>query len=314
MLSVKLKEHCVELPKLDSVIRKEIPSGFDIRESNHKYCDNVSIEKLSCSAGINLERAYKSLGTLGGGNHFIELDKDGEGNVYLVVHTGSRNLGKQVAEYYQDKAWKKLKSEDRGKIIKENIAQLTSEGRQTEINETIEKIKSSSELVTHELAYCKEGLFDDYIHDMKIAQEYACWNRKAIVDTICKAMKLHVEEKFETIHNYIDTEDMILRKGAVSAKLGERLLIPMNMRDGSLICIGKGNPDWNYSAPHGAGRLMSRSQAKQTLSMTKYREDMKKAGIYTTSVCKSTLDECADAYKSMSEIVECIKDTATIEK
>lgn len=310
----KLKEQRIELPKLDSVIRKKIPSGFNIRESNHKYCNNTSIEKLKCSASIYYDRAYKSLGTLGGGNHFIEMNKDDEGNVYLVVHTGSRYLGKQVADYYQDKAWKNLQRGNRDKLVKETISRLTAEGRQLEINKAIQHIKDTTVSVPRELAYCDSELFDDYIHDMKLVQEYAHWNRKAIVDTICKEMKLHIDYELETIHNYIDTENMILRKGAVSANLGEHLLIPINMRDGSLMCVGKGNKEWNCSAPHGAGRLMSRSEARSTLSMQKYREDMKKAGIYSTSICRETIDECADAYKPMEDILECITETVEVEK
>lgn len=310
MSCAKLDSKRIELPKLDSVIHKEIPAGFSIRSKEHKYCENIEIEKLRCSKKVNLDRAYKSLGTLGGGNHFIELNTDKNGDVYLVVHTGSRNLGKQVAEYYQEEAWKRLKTGNREQLIKEKIEELTREGKQTEIENAIKEIRSTVEVVPRELAYCEGDLFDDYIHDMKIVQEFAWWNRAAIVDTITKAMKVKIDEEFQTIHNYIDTKNMILRKGSVSAQARKKLLIPMNMRDGSLICLGKGNPDWNYSAPHGAGRLMSRSEAKQRVGMKEFKESMQ--GIYTTCINKSTIDESPMAYKPMEEIINNIGDTVEI--
>lgn len=285
MYTVKLKEKRIELPKLDSIIRKRIPSGGNIhvRSGQHKYSKNIDIEQLLCLGKSNCKvseaTAVCSVGTLGGGNHFIEIDKDEDSNLYLVVHTGSRRLGKAVAEYYQKKAF-------------EELSKLLS--------------------IPYELAYCEGILYDDYIHDMKIVQEYAYWNRKAIADTIIKEMKLHTVEEFETIHNYIDMEHMILRKGAVSAREEEKILIPMNMRDGSLLCMGKGNEDWNYSAPHGAGRLMSRSQAKENITLSAFKKTMKEADIYSTSVTRDTIDESPFAYKPMEEIVENIKDTVEI--
>lgn len=285
MYTVKLKEKRIELPKLDSIIRKRIPSGGNIhvRSGQHKYAKNIDIEQLLCLGKNNCKVseaiAVCSVGTLGGGNHFIEIDKDEDSNLYLVVHTGSRRLGKAVAEYYQKRAF-------------EELSKLLS--------------------IPYELAYCVGTLYDDYIHDMKIVQEYAYWNRKAIADTIIKEMKLHTVEEFETIHNYIDMEHMILRKGAVSARKEEKILIPMNMRDGSLLCMGKGNEDWNYSAPHGAGRLMSRSQAKENITLSAFKKTMKEADIYSTSVTRDTIDESPFAYKPMEEIVENIKDTVEI--
>lgn len=310
----KLKEKRIDLPKLDSVIRKEIPAGFSIREKEHKYAKNINLEELRCVKHVDLDRAYKSIGTLGNGNHFCELDKDDDENIYLVVHTGSRNLGKQVAEYYQKEAWTLLKDGNRGELIKAKIAELTAAGRKTEIEAAIKEIKSTVDVVPYELAYCECKLFDDYIHDMKIVQEFAYWNRAAIVDTITKEMKLNVVEEFQTIHNYIDTEHMILRKGAVSARKGEKLIIPINMRDGALICIGKGNDDWNQSAPHGAGRLMSRGEAKKNFTVSEFKKTMQEAGIYTTSVGADTLDECPMTYKPMQEIIDNIQDTVEIEK
>ena len=312
MAVAELKETRIDLPKLDSVINKKVPSGFSIRDKAHKFLRNVDIEELYCYKNINVDRAEKSLGTLGGGNHFIEVDTNENEQLYLVVHTGSRNLGKQVAEYYQDLAWKSLKNGNKGELIKAKIEELKAAGRQSEIEAEITKIQSTVELVPKELAYCKGELFDKYIHDMKITQEYAYWNREAILDTIVDEMHLHVVEQWQTIHNYIDTENMILRKGSVSAQAGEKLIIPMNMRDGSLICIGKGNPDWNYSAPHGAGRLMSRSEAKQNITLSEFKKTMKEAGIYSTSVNQSTIDESPMAYKPMQEIIDNVKDTVEI--
>ena len=312
MAVAELKETRIDLPKLDSVIRKKVPSGFSIRDKAHKFLRNVDLEELYCYKNINVDRAEKSLGTLGGGNHFIEVDISESGQLYLVVHTGSRNLGKQVAEYYQDLAWKSLKNGNKGELIKAKIDELKAAGRQSEIEAEIAKIQSTIESVPKELAYCEGELFDKYIHDMKITQEYAYWNREAILDTIVDEMHLHVVDQWQTIHNYIDTENMILRKGSVSAQAGEKLIIPMNMRDGSLICIGKGNPDWNFSAPHGAGRLMSRSEAKQSISMSEFKKTMSDAGIYSTSVNKSTIDESPMAYKPMQEIIDNIGDTVEI--
>ena len=312
MAVAELKETRIDLPKLDSVINKKVPSGFSVRDKVHKFLRNVDIEELYCYKNINVDRAEKSLGTLGGGNHFIEVDTSENGQLYLVVHTGSRNLGKQVAEYYQDLAWKSLKNGNKGELIKAKIDELKAAGRQSEIEAEIAKIQSTIESVPKELAYCEGELFDKYIHDMKITQEYAYWNREAILDTIVDEMHLHVIDQWQTIHNYIDTENMILRKGSVSAQAGEKLIIPINMRDGSLICTGKGNPDWNYSAPHGSGRLMSRSEAKQNITLSAFKKTMKDAGIYSTSVNKSTIDESPMAYKPMQEIIDNIQDTVDI--
>lgn len=312
MLTIKIKEKRLDLPKLDSIIHKEIPAGFEIRKTNHKFLSNVDIEGLYAHQhkAINLDRAEKSLGTLGGGNHFIEVDKDDDDSLYLIIHTGSRHLGKQVAEFFQESAWNRLKDGNRQQLIEAKIAELKKEGRQSEIESTIKSIKSTTQTVPHELAYCEGDLFDMYIHDMKITQKYAHWNREAIADTIIHAMHLNVVDAFHTVHNYIDTDNMILRKGSVSAQKGETLLIPINMRDGSLLCVGKGNPDWNFSAPHGAGRLKSRSQAKETITLSEFKKSME--GIFTTSVNKSTIDESPMAYKSIDEIVDNIEPTVDI--
>jgi len=306
-----LKEKHIEPMKLDKVIRENIPMGFNMRNNPHKYFSKTSIESLYCFEHINPIKAERSIGTLGGGNHFIEVDKGSNGRIYLVVHSGSRHLGLQVAKYYQEEAYKQLNhcsKEDIQKVIND----LKSQGKQKDIENTIKNIKNTkSTSIPKHLAYVSGELFDRYIHDMKIVQEYALINRQAIVHEIVKGMNFHIVEKFSTIHNYIDIKNMILRKGAVSSKEGEKLIIPINMRDGSLICIGKGNPDWNYSAPHGAGRLMSRSKAKSSFTVSEFKKQMK--GIYSTSINGRTLDECPMAYKSIDDIISNIQDTVTIQ-
>ena len=293
-----------DLKKLDEVIHEFIPSGFAIHSQPWvKYYDIVN---LFCAKSLDLKRAILSIGTLGGGNHFIELDKSESGDYYLVIHSGSRHLGVEVCSFYQNLAFKKLN--DMSAIKAEIIKKLKAEGREKDIQDELKKIKKPA--ASKELAHLTGCDFNDYIHDMEIVQKYASINRRAIADKILLKMGWKEVDSFETIHNYIDIENMILRKGAVSAKKGEILIIPMNMRDGSLICRGLGNEDWNYSAPHGAGRLMSRSKAKESLNMEEFCETMK--GVYTTSVNFSTLDEAPMAYKPMSEIVECIKPTVDI--
>ena len=266
METVRLKEKHIELQKLDKLIYEKIPSGFEIREKSHRYSEKIDLTELYCYKHINPVRAERSIGTLGGGNHFIEADKGEDGSIYIVVHSGSRHLGVETAKYYQEEAYRRLNGSAQ-KDIDELIARMKSEGRDKQIQSEIVKLKNTkSTCVPKHLAYCEGELFEQYIHDMKIVQQFAMLNRQAIMDEMIKGMHLHTVEQFTTIHNYIDTESMILRKGAVSAKAGEKLLIPINMRDGSLICTGKGNHDWNCSAPHGAGRLMSRSQAKQSFT------------------------------------------------
>ncbi len=310
METIVLKEKHIELQKLDKLIYEKIPSGFDIRKTPHRYVDKIDLAELYCYEHINSCRAERSIGTLGGGNHFIEADKGSDGRLYIVVHSGSRHLGVETAKYYQDEAYKRLnKSSDMD--VKKLIERLRSEGKQKQIESEIRKLKATKRTdVPQHLAYTEGELFERYIHDMKIVQEFAMLNRQAMTDEIIKGMGLHIIDRFTTVHNYIDTEEMILRKGAVSARAGERLLIPINMRDGSLICIGKGNHDWNCSAPHGAGRLMSRAQAKRSFTVCEYKKQMN--GIYTTSVNSQTLDECPMAYKPIDDILGNIGDTAEV--
>lgn len=322
MLAIKLKEKRIDFTKLDSVIRKYVPSGKESNSVSKEDRTSLDVRALRCfgktGAAIREELAYRSVGTLGGGNHFIEVDKDAQGCLWLVIHTGSRQLGIGVCKYYQDLAYIKLKDKFNGGSKKDKmneiIGRLKSEGRQQEISKELDKFnKTYNEKhppISHELAYVEGSDFDDYIHDMKMVQDHACCNRAEIARIILKKAKLHEVDRFETIHNYIDTENMILRKGAISAQAGERVLIPLNMRDGSLICLGKGNPDWNYSAPHGAGRLMSRAQAKEKIAVKDFQKSME--GIFTTCVGRGTIDESPMAYKPMESIIENIGDTVEI--
>ena len=275
-----LKNKRVDLGQLDKTIHQYIPAGFSIRKEPHHFNEKIDLTSLRCAKHADTKRGALSIGTLGGGNHFIELGRDEEGQLYLVIHSGSRNLGKQVCDWYQNAAADNLGRRGKG--------------------------------ADRVLAYLEDALLEDYLHDMAIMQDYADLNRKAIVRELEKRLKLKIAEQFTTIHNYIDLDTKILRKGAVSAQKGERLLIPMNMRDGSFICIGKGNEDWNYSAPHGAGRIMSRSKAKESITLSRYQKAME--GIYSSTVNKSTLDEAPFAYQPMEAIVANIGDTAEIIK
>ncbi len=312
METIQLKEKSIDLNELDRLIYEKIPSGTNIRETPHKYTNDINIEELKSLYYINQFRTQRSIGTLGGGNHFIEVDKDIDGCLYLVIHSGSRHLGKEVAEYYQEEGYKQLNNCSK-KIIDDKIEYLKAHGRQSEIQTTIKQMKEQKiTRIPKHLAYTSGYLFDEYIHDMQIVQQYAMLNRKAIADELIKGLNLTIETELTTIHNYIDTGCMILRKGAVSAQMGEKLLIPINMRDGSLICTGKGNEDWNYSAPHGAGRLFSRTQAKQKFTVEEFQKSM--SGIFTTSVNNETLDECPMAYKSKDDIVNNISPTVDINK
>ncbi len=280
METVKLKAKRLEPQKLDNFIRQNIPCGRAVREKPHHNYGRVDIYELRCIKKLDIRHAAESIGTLGGGNHFIEVDQDGD-DLYLIIHTGSRSLGLKVAEYYQKKAYEAVGGR-----------------KQTDI--------------PYELAYLTGQDLEDYLHDMAIMQNFANLNRQIIKAVILNGMKWKDEGSFSTVHNYIDMKAGILRKGAVSAQKGERLLIPMNMRDGSLICTGLGNADWNYSAPHGAGRLMSRGEAKSSFTVSDFKKEM--AGIYTTSVDSDTLDECPMAYKPMEEIVKHISETVKIDR
>ena len=304
MLTIKLKNNEIDFAKLDQAIKNKIPCGFNIHEDIKKKFDFTN---LRCQKYVDLKRATLSIGSLGGGNHFIEIGRSEKTNaLYLIIHSGSRKLGGDTCKYYQDKAFQN--SNEMCKVVKNTIDKLKSEGKEKEIANEIKKIKKP--VTDKELAFLTGNDFADYMNDMSIVQKFATINRETMAEIILKEAELQEAERFETIHNYIDFKRRILRKGAVSAENGETLLIPINMRDGSLLCVGKGNENWNYSAPHGAGRLMSRSKAKEAINMTDFTETMKH--VYSTSVVTATLDEAPQAYKSIKEIKLAIIDTVDI--
>ena len=306
MYTVNLGKIDIDFEKLDEAAHF-IPSGMNIWEGRQKKFD---LQELRCYRRLkNTKWLERSLGTLGGGNHFIEVDEALDGTKYLVIHTGSRNLGKQVAELYQQLAvdlnkGKETYFKQRDEIIKT----YKEQGRKSEIQAALNEIAWAKRETTmpEDLCYLYGSYFEDYLHDVEICQRFARRNREKIAEVLLERTGMVGGEAFHTIHNYIDTDEMILRKGAIAAHEGEKVLIPINMRDGSVLAIGKGNAQWNYSAPHGAGRLMSRSKAKNTLSMDEYREVMK--GVYTTSVNEETLDEAPMAYKSLEDIIDVIKE------
>lgn len=264
-----------DLNKLDKLIHEKIPAGRSVRAKSHRFADEIDLEELLCCRHVQTAKAYASLGTLGGGNHFIEMDRAENGDFYLVIHTGSRRLGAEVATHYQERAFREC-----------------------------------TDGTPYELAYATGETMQAYLHDVEIAQRFASINRNAIADEILRGMKLDETARIECIHNYIDIQERILRKGAISAKAGESLIIPMNMRDGCLIGKGLGNEEWNFSAPHGAGRLMSRAEARGAFTLSQYKKEMK--GIFSTSVSRETLDESPMAYKPMESILSKIEATAEI--
>lgn len=281
VLMAGIKQKKAEFQRLDTVIREQVPTAFQVRKKVHRFYERFHFEELKCACHIKASYIANSLGTLGSGNHFIELDQDGEGRLYLTIHTGSRALGKAVAEYYLKEGQKRLKAQGLS--------------------------------VPYELTWLEADLLEDYLHDVQLVQQFASLNREAILDEIAKGMKWKVLDSFESAHNYVDLSDgqKLLRKGAVSAKAGEQVIIPVNMRDGILLGIGKGNPDWNYSAPHGAGRLMKREDVKQTYTVSQFKAEMK--GIYSTCIGRDTLDEAPFAYRRIEAILPLIEDTVSIE-
>jgi RNA-splicing ligase RtcB len=318
MLCVSLGQADIDFEKLDNVIRSYIPSGRDVHEG--RIIRFEELQDLKCYRELrDTKRLERSIGTLGGGNHFIEIDIAEDGEKYLVIHTGSRNLGKQVADYYQNLAFELMSGKD--KLYEEQdrlIKQYKAAGRKSEIQSAIAELhrnfKAVNPKIPKDLCYLEGKYREDYLHDMRICQKFAYINRVMIAQIICNHMEWGVDvdmpDYFECIHNYIDHDSNIVRKGAISAKMGERVLIPINMRDGCILGIGKGNENWNYSAPHGAGRTMSRSKAKESILLEEYQKAMD--GIFTTSVNTSTIDESPMAYKTMDEIIGNIKDTVEI--
>ena len=316
MRVVELGNIDIDFEKLDKAIRKSVPSGRNVHENRFIKFDKL--QDLYCYRNLkDTKKLEKSLGTLGGGNHFIEIDTDEDGIKYLIIHSGSRKLGKQVAEYYQNRAIEIISGKDKLYEMQEKlIAEYKAQGRKKEIEKAIKelhrKFNPNPLGIPKELCYLTDKYRNQYLHDMQICQEFAVKNRAAMADAILNEMEWKALDSFETIHNYIELESNLVRKGAISAKENEKLLIPINMRDGCIIGLGKGNKDWNCSAPHGAGRLMSRSKAKELVSLEEFEETMK--GIYTTSVNQSTIDESPMVYKPIEEIIENIKDTVEIIK
>lgn len=318
MLCVSLGQTDIDFEKLDNVIRSYVPSGRDVHEGRIIRFDEL--QELKCYRELrDTKRLERSIGTLGGGNHFIEVDVAEDGYKYLVIHTGSRNLGKQVADYYQNLAFELMSGKDelykeQGRIIEEYKAAGRKSDIQNAIAELHRNFKAVNPNIPKDLCYLEGKYREDYLHDMRICQKFAYINRVMIAQIICNHMGWGVDadmpDYFECIHNYIDHDSNIVRKGAISAKLGEKVLIPINMRDGCIIGTGKGNEDWNQSAPHGAGRVMSRTKAKELVSLEEFEKSMD--GIYTTSVNQSTIDESPMAYKTLDEIVENIKDTVDV--
>ena len=312
MYTVNVGKVDIDLAAFDKAAHT-IPCGRNVWEGRMERFD---LARLRCYRSLkDTKRLERSLGTLGGGNHFIEIDADEDGNKYLILHSGSRSLGKQVAEHYQGIAIDlNLGKEEYFKRREEIILTYKEQGRRNEIQSALKQLdkewKAKNPTMPRELCFLYGEFMEDYLHDIRICQEFALRNREKMAEILLQSTGLTAIESFQTIHNYIDVEEKILRKGSVSAKAGEKLLIPINMRDGSLICIGKGNVDWNYSAPHGAGRLMSRSAAFERLTMEEYERQM--AGIYTTCVNTATLDESPMAYKNMDEIITNIAPTANI--
>lgn len=314
MLVAELGKNYIDPKKLDDVIHARIPAGMAVHEN--PTLEEDFLYNLTCKDFLhNIDWIVRSLGTLGGGNHFIELDEDDDGNQYLVIHTGSRNLGKQVAEHHQNVAISNLKGKNKKKeIINAIIKQLKAEKKEKEISQKLFELNFKFPDIPNELCYLEGKDREAYLHDMKICQNFATMNRLHIMNEILNGVGL--QEKipeihfFQTVHNYIDMSDNIIRKGSVSAKKGEKLIIPLNMKDGSLICIGKDNPDWNCSAPHGAGRMYSRVAAKKAFSIDEFKKQMD--GIYSTSVNEDTLDECPMAYKPAQEIIDAISPTVEI--
>jgi RNA-splicing ligase RtcB len=317
LLCVELGNIDIDLQKLDKIIREYIPAGMNVHKEKVKDFD---FTQLYCFNELKNKDGWleKSLGSLGGGNHFIEIDIDNENNKYLVIHTGSRNLGKQVAEIYQNKAIEYCSYKEEMKQEKQNIInEYKKQGKEKEIQQALLKINNKYQGKTKlpkDLCYLEGKDRENYLHDMKLCQEFAMLNREWIYGEIISKMGLIlcVEDYFQCIHNYINFEDNIIRKGSISARKGERVIIPMNMRDGCIIGVGKGNEDWNYSAPHGAGRTMSRNMARNTLNIEDYKKTME--GIYTTSVNEETIDEAPFVYKPMEEIIKYIEPTIEIEK
>lgn len=312
MYTVQLRQNELDFHKIDAVCHY-IPSGMNVWEGRQERFD---LTRLRCYRSLrDAKRLERSLGTLGGGNHFIEIEKASDGTYFLVIHSGSRNLGKQVAEIYQQLAIDLHMGKEEYFKQREKIIQTYKEaGKGTDIQNALKKLKKEFDtkdlLVPKDICWLYGTFLEDYLHDVEICQEFAKRSREKMAEIFLERTGMTAVESFHTIHNYIDTKEMILRKGAIAAHAGEKILIPINMRDGSVIALGKGNPNWNYSAPHGAGRIMSRAQAKKKVDLDEYRASME--GIYTTSVNEKTLDEAPMVYKSLEDIIDVIQESVDI--
>ena len=312
MYTVNLGKGEIDLVRFDEAAHF-VPSGRGLWEGRQEKFDLLA---LRCYRALkDTKRIARSLGTLGGGNHFIEIDRSADGTNYLVIHTGSRNLGKQVAEYYQNIAIDLSHGKDElFRARDELIRRYKAEGRRSELQEALKDLNRGFQAkeaeIPADLAFLYGSYLEDYLHDIEICQNFAQRNREVIAHVLLERTGLTAGDAFHTIHNYIDVEERILRKGAIAAHAGERVLIPINMRDGSILAVGRGEPDWNWSAPHGAGRLMSRTAAKENLSMDEFRETM--ADVYTTAVNENTLDEAPMAYKSLADIIDVIEDSVDV--
>ena len=310
MYTVNLGLADIDMEQMDAAAHL-IPSGLNVWEGRREHFDLLD---LRCYRELkDAKRLERSLGTLGGGNHFIEIDQAADGTRYLVIHSGSRNLGKQVAEHYQRLAIDLNKGKEEYFTRRDAlIAEYKAAGRRSEIQDALKALKweARETSIPEDLCFVYGQYLEDYLHDVEICQRFARRSRELMAEIILQRLGIEAINAFHTIHNYIDTDEMILRKGAIAAHKGEKVLIPINMRDGSVLAIGKGNPDWNYSAPHGAGRIMSRTAAKQNLDIDEYRREME--GIYTTSVNEATLDEAPMAYKSLSDIIDVIGESVDI--
>ena len=310
MYTVNLGRVDINMEQMDAAAHY-IPSGTDVWEGRTERFDLLG---LHCYRELkDVRRLERSLGTLGGGNHFIEIDQAADGTKYLVIHSGSRNLGKQVAEHYQRLAIDLNKGKKEYFQKKDAlIAEYKAAGRKKEIQAALKELhwNSHESTIPEDLCFVYGQYLEDYLHDVEICQQFARRSRERMAEIILGRLGLTAQDAFHTIHNYIDTKEMILRKGAIAAHAGERVLIPINMRDGSVLAVGRGNPEWNYSAPHGAGRILSRTEAKQVLDLDEYRREM--AGVYTTSVNEKTLDEAPMAYKSLSDIIDVISESVDV--
>ena len=312
MYTVNLGKEEIDLARFDEAAHY-VPSGRNLWDGRQEKFDLLG---LRCYRALkDTKRIARSLGTLGGGNHFIEIDRSADGTHYLVIHTGSRNLGKQIAEYYQNIAIDLSHGKDElFRARDELIRRYKAEGRRSELQEALKDLNRAFQAkaaeIPADLAFLFGSYLEDYLHDIEICQDFARRNREVLARVLLERTGLVAGEAFHTIHNYIDTEERILRKGAIAAHAGERVLIPINMRDGSILAVGRGEPDWNYSAPHGAGRLMSRTAAKENLSMDEFRNTM--VDVYTTAVNENTLDEAPMAYKSLADIIDVIEDSVDV--